>query len=150
MTPSFPVSVNLADLTHDCEVTFEAVGDVVSIVTLVDTFKAAVQAGMFSSRMPPGVMLNVLSADVSDTRVRRSWRLSGVQPGAFCVLLNMLEMAHHVIAPLESVLLASPPDRGQRMSFTELLQTPFPVQPSRLPFDLMLRPNTVQITKTMG
>jgi len=136
MNPSFPITVNLADLTRDCEVTFEAVGDAASVVTLVEAFETAVQAGMFSSRMPPGVMLNVLSADVSDTKVRRSWRLSGVQPGAFCILLNMLEMAHHVVAPLESVLLASPPDRGQRMSLTELLQTPFPTRADKLPFNL--------------
>lgn len=147
LRPSFPAEVNIVDSPGQSDVLFEAVAETpasaVEVMRAAEAFETAARAGMFS-RDPAAqrIPIEAVSAErPSERRVRYEWRVVGIQPGAFRVLLNMLEVVHRFFGPLESVHLSSTIGHGERMNLDGVLKAPFPGTMARPPFSVVLKPN---------
>ncbi|MGH9350078.1 MAG: hypothetical protein ACRD26_22720 [Vicinamibacterales bacterium] len=147
MKPSFPAEVEIIDAPGESDVVFEATGkaqaSIAEAARGAEAFEGAARVGMFSKE--PAVRRSAIER-VSMERpreqsVRYVWKARDIQPGAYRTLLNMLEIGHHFSGPLESVRLVSASGHGTRLNLSGLLNTPFPARSSRLPFELVLKPN---------
>lgn len=141
-TPTYAAEVGIVDFLGVAAVVFEAATQVPSpaLLRTVEAFEAAAQAGMFS-RHPAAttVPMQVEGGGVSQPqRVRRAWRVTGMQIGAWRVLLSMLDALHHEIAPLAYVRLVSSDIAEPRLAWHDVIRSPFPRRSAALPFDLRI------------
>lgn len=147
MRPSFPAEISIADSPEPFDVEFaamaEAPASLAAVVRVVEAFLVATRVGMFSKE--PSVdrigIEPVSAARASERAVRYLWRVGGVQLGSFRVLLNMLEVIHHVDGPLALVSLRSTTGYGERMNTDRIVKVPFPVRSVDLPFPVAFKQN---------
>jgi|GEM_PF-2079837 len=147
--PPFLSEVKIADIPGESQVLFEAEtklsSPVTDIVQVVDAFESAANFSMFSKK--PTAKMKTIAVDSVESqgqgRIRYLWRVTGIQVGAYRVLLNMLEVTHHFSEQLERIRLISTLDRGKRMNRNDLLSTSFPGMAGKPPFVLRYNSNRI-------
>ena len=138
---SFLSEVDIADSAGESQVIFaaeiKAPLPATDIEQVVDAFVSAANFGMFSKE--PTAPTKPIVVDSSDSRapgrIQYVWKVTGIQVGAYRVLLNMLEAAHHFSELLERIRLISL-GRGSRVNRTDLLNAPFSIKAGKPPFAL--------------
>jgi len=136
----FISQVEVVDLPGESQVLFEAETKLPSaakdIAPAVDAFISAANFGMFSKE--PTAKIKPIEVESFETQgqgiIRYLWKVNGVQVGAYRVLINMLEAAHHFSTQLERIRLISIPDQGKRLNWDDFLSTSFPGKAFKPPF----------------
>ena len=145
--PSFLTEVDIADFPGESEVIFEVVtkssSSGAAIGQIADVFEAAARAGMFSKEpAAKTIPIEVVSVErFGGVGVRYIWKVTGIQVGAYRMLLNMLDVTHHFEQPLASSRLLSPIGGGKRMHWNDLIDAPFPIKSRKPPFALRVKQN---------
>jgi hypothetical protein len=108
---------------------------------VLSNFLTSADAGMFAGdRVPPAQsLLQVVARESDANQVRYHWRIRGVDPGAFRILLNLLCESSRRMEALDEVTLkgASPSSGDKRLQ--AILASPFPGRAKDVPFELPLR-----------
>lgn len=144
---SFMSEVDIADFPGESQVLFEAKtklsSPVKDIAQAVDAFVSAANFGMFSKE--PTAKIKPIVVDSVESQgqgiIRYMWKVTGIQVGAYRVLLNMLKAIHHFSEPLERIRLISTLVRGKRMNRNDLLSASFPGKAGKPPFALRYNSN---------
>jgi hypothetical protein len=143
--PSFAVDLDVADSVGEFDALLEVVTSAPNglgeVAQVAQAFEQAANAGMFSTDpgTTPMPMATVSVTSPVETVVHYKWRTVGVQPGAFRVLLNMLEVTHQFYAPIVSVRLVTMNEYPRRLRLDGLLRLPFPGAAANPPFEIMLK-----------
>src|SRR5438105_3502676 len=123
---SFLSEVDIVDSAGECQLMFAAEARppmlASDIEEVVDAFVSAANFGMFSK--DPTAPTKPIIVDSSEShapeRVQYCWRVTGIQVGAYRVLLNMFEAARRISGPLEKVRINSVAGSGSRVTTTDL------------------------------
>jgi hypothetical protein len=143
--PRLSTIVQVFDSADALEIMFEAVskdptGSFEPFERVVDIFGAAVNAGMFpAQRATPESTAFELLADLSDARaLRQRWRVQGVAPGAYKILLSMLGVTHQNQSALASLRLHATGGHGTPLTLSDIAAFPYPKRTEPVGFRLRL------------
>ena len=133
--PSSPWPLSMEVMIPDsveAELVFEVVskspGETLEPIRhVVGVFSAAVNAAMFSGGRPASLQVPPAEKPVSG-RLEQRWKVKGIGPGAYRVLLNMLEVVHLHQTPLASLRLASSAREGHRLNRHAIVASPYPAR----------------------
>jgi hypothetical protein len=151
---SFPADINVIDSVGQLDVVFEAIAEQASsidgVARVTDAFVAATRTGMFAKDPGmDGVWVEREADRVGERELRCVWRMAGVQPGAFRVLLNMLEVSHHLDGALTTVSLRSTAGHGERMNAERIMARKFPSSGPDVPFQVVRKRNLDNSTEPL-
>src|ERR1700752_3571774 len=113
---SEPIEVSLDVEALDPAASLESVRRVTDIVA------TAINAGMFAAQRttPEAIACETLATEQESGAVRQVWRMTGVAPGTYKILLSMLGVVHHYQVPLSVLRLRSAQGRGSRLTLVEI------------------------------
>jgi hypothetical protein len=140
---SFLSEVDIADSAGESRVIFVVetkeplpAGDVDEVV---NTFVSAANLGMFSKEPIAPTTPIVVDSRESQAQgvIRYVWKVTGMQVGAYRVLLNMIEATHNISAPLKRIRLVSTLNQGSRTNGTDFLNAPLSIKPGKPPFSVL-------------
>jgi len=145
--PRFSSQIDIADSPGESRVNFEARTKLSlpdnEVQQIVGAFVSAANFGMFSKE--PAAAARTIQVESQESVEggggRIAWSVTGMQIGAYRVLLNMLEAAHYASKLLDLVRLTSAPSGGKRFSKDDLLTSPFPAKTNNPPFELRVGQN---------
>lgn len=137
-----PTDIDIIDSPGESRVLFSAETNSpgTSVSQIVDAFVSAASAGMFSKDPTAATKAIVVeSAERSvGHRQQHSWRVTGLQAGAYRVLLNMLHVAHQLTGPVEGIWLSSTTGSGPRLNTADVMN-PLSIRAAKPPFVLLCR-----------
>jgi hypothetical protein len=143
--PPYVVDVALSGYLGAARVILEvrtfAVSGAFDILRISQCFEAAAACGMFSTHATATtVPIERISFGQPDPgTVRGVWTVTGLAAGAYRVLLNMLDAAHHGATPLAFVHLHSVDSDRDKLDWERVMDCPYPAAPPAVPFDLNVR-----------
>lgn len=117
--------------------TQSAEGPLDAVQAVVELFRQAVAAAMFSAGRD--AMLEIERADASAGRLAQRWRVSGIDVGAYRVLLNLLDVVSLNGMPLSGLRLRSAGRSATAADRRSLMAHAYPRWPIPLPFELWLK-----------
>jgi len=132
--------IDIVDNPHGVQLVLEAEGTLAAAVTeiedIVEALVAAANFGMLSiAPTTRGKSLEIKTVDnPTDNMVRYVLTATGLQVGAYKVLLNQVEVAHRLSGLLTTFRLVETSGRGQRLNRSDVENAPFPRRAPRLPF----------------
>jgi len=144
---SLQAEVDIVDIPGKYQVIFEAEtkksSQVTEITKIVEVFVSAANFGMFST--DPAAVTKTIEVDSIESQregvIRYVWNVTGIQVGAYRVLLNMLEVANDLSGLLQRIRLISTDDRGRRLNRDDIHSISFPSKAGTLPFTLQYNCN---------
>jgi hypothetical protein len=145
-SPAFSLMIDIVDSASVSQLTLavetKSPRPTAPIEDTIAAFVVATNTGMFSKT--PSAQTTPIIVEASESSAERCeyvWRSTGVQMGAYRVLIGMLDAANQLGAELESVRLVSSADRGARLTTRDLIDPPLTIKAARPPFDTRVRGN---------
>jgi len=137
--------VDLIDASEPMEVSLdvEAVDPAASLEPVrrvTDIVATAINAGMFAAHRttPEASGCEALVTALEAGTARQVWRMTGVAPGTYKILLSMLAVVHQYQIPLARIRLRSAPGRGSRLALPDITAAPYPKRTDRVEFEVKL------------
>jgi hypothetical protein len=137
--------VDLIDAAEPIEVSLDVesqspAASLQSVLRVTEIVEAAINAGMFPAQRttPEETACDVLATEGELGAVRKIWRMTGVAPGAYKILLSMLAVVHKYQVPLSALRLRSAPARGSRLTLAEITAVPYPKRTDDVRFEVKL------------
>ncbi|MCF6362766.1 MAG: hypothetical protein L3J88_05365 [Gammaproteobacteria bacterium] len=145
--PFLQAEVDIIDIPGKSQIIFEAQAQTSSQVTeitkIAEVFVSAANFGMFS--MDPAAATKTIEIDLveypREGLIRYVWNISGIQVGAYRVLLNMLKVANELSGLIQYTRLISTYESGKRLSKEDIQNISFPSKAKTQPFALQYNGN---------